>query len=98
MNIYLDPSEPKMNVTAIGSRLISISWTIDEITRIQDFNIFSNTTMETFNKSVSLPNATMFSYNYTKDIKPFKRQVKFDSSYCSEDVCLSVLDISFMLN
>ncbi len=54
--------------------------------------------METFNKSVSLPNATMFSYNYTKDIKPFKRQVKFDSSYCSEDVCLSVLDISFMLN
>jgi hypothetical protein len=87
MNVYLDPPQPNMSVRHITSRGIFTTWTIDEISYIQSFDIFENgTAIDNLNKSNFSSNDTQFFYNYTKNIEPARRQVKFNCSYSSEDI------------
>ncbi|CAF1139955.1 unnamed protein product [Adineta steineri] len=69
-NFSIFPSKPNISDHKQGSRWISINWTISEVTYIQSFNIFSNTSMENFSDFPS--DEKSFSYNFTTEIKPFR--------------------------
>lgn len=87
MNVYLVPPTPNLNIADKGSRWIFTDWTIDEIAYIKSFDIFNgNFSLGNLNRQNFSSNETRFSYNCTKDIEPFRQQVKFNYSYSLKDI------------
>jgi hypothetical protein len=71
MNVNLVPPTPKLNEKGKSSGWISVTWTINEITNIQSFDIYRNgSIIANLNKLNFSSSDTIFSYNYT-NLEPF---------------------------
>lgn len=72
-SVHLDPPTPNIISNEIGSRWISIIWTIPERAHIKSFDVFQNgTKIANLTPKNFSTNATRFSYNYT-DLEPFRQ-------------------------
>ncbi len=82
MNISLDPPEPTINEIRKGSRWIFINWTINETAYIQSFDVFKN---DILIKNLIKSN---LSYNYTENIEPARKYIKFNCLYSMKDISI----------
>ncbi|CAF0928149.1 unnamed protein product [Rotaria sordida] len=83
--VYLGPPTPIIEEYRNASRSIYIKWKIDETSYIQSFDLFKNNiAIENANDAIVSVSDTIFSYNYTDDIKPFQTYelyVRLNSNY-----------------